>query len=218
MNKRRLSSTTTTTATAKSSESFADLLKLQFESFTEDELTLVAVAILVLLVLCAVGVVAVFYQCRRLQRTIVYARQRRQKRRWEQERQVYRRRRNRKGQDQGLGRGGGSGNTGRDNDDDDDKDDDFVVKGTTKERINDERRYNVQAQQVLLSELQEVKQVHTELQDQVTMLQKLCALKYRPLLPSGQPKKGHDRRVTPNTVNTANEEYELRNDVKNKGD
>eukprot|EP00529_Nitzschia_sp_RCC80_P032121 CAMPEP_0113465242 /NCGR_PEP_ID=MMETSP0014_2-20120614/13635_1 /TAXON_ID=2857 /ORGANISM="Nitzschia sp." /LENGTH=218 /DNA_ID=CAMNT_0000357387 /DNA_START=105 /DNA_END=761 /DNA_ORIENTATION=+ /assembly_acc=CAM_ASM_000159 len=218
MKKRRLSSTTaTTTKTAtESSESFADLLELQFGSFTEDELVLVAVAILVLLILCAVGVVTVFYQCRRLQRTVISARQRRQKRIWEQERQLYHhRRRNHKGQVQGLGRGGCDGATGRDYYDDDGN---FVVQGTTKERLNDERRHNVQVQQELLSELQEMKQVHTELQGQVTMLQKFCALKYRPLPSPGQPTKGHDRIVT---SKTGNEEHKLlvgRNDLKKKGD
>ena len=205
MKKRGLSSSaaaatataTTTNAAMKSSESLADLIELQFESFTEDELTLVAIAILCLLILCAVGIVTVFYQCRRLQRTIVSARQRRQERIWEHERQLYHpHRRKRKGQDQVLGRGGSDSATGRDYDDDDHDGGGFVGRGTTMERINDERQQNVQAQQELLSELREMNQVHTELHGQVTMLQKFCALKYGPLPSPGHTTKGHDRIVT----------------------
>ena len=224
MKKRGLSSsaaTATTNTATKSSESFADLLELQFESFTEDELTFVAIAILVLLILCAVGIVTVFYQCRRLQRTIISARHRRQKRLWEQERQLHHRRRRRKqrGQVQVLGRGGRNGATGMDYDDDDDDDDGgFVAQGTTTERIKDERYQNVQAQRQLLSELQEMKQVHTELHGQVTMLQKFCALKYRPLPSQGHATKGHDRMVASKPGNEERRLVVTRKDEQKKGD
>ena len=100
----------------------------------------------------------------------------------------------------------------------DDDDGDFFVQGTTIERINDERRQNVQVQRQLSSELQEMKQLHTELHGQVTMLQKFCALKYRPLPLPGHPTKGQDRKVTSRPVNEERKQVGTRKDEKNKGE
>jgi cell division protein FtsL len=61
--------------TAKSMSS-TDYLLFQLESFTDEELNIVAMILFGLLVLCAVGMVSVYYQCRRLQRTIIDARER----------------------------------------------------------------------------------------------------------------------------------------------
>lgn len=125
---------------------------MALNSFTEVELNLLATTCFILVVVCVVGVVSIYFQCRRLQRTL-HERLRTTNKLGQQQRRLSSRRLV-------------AANSSRHyNDGDDD--------------LSRERHRNQDAKRMLKAEVEAMRQIQDQVREQATMLKQFCALRFR---------------------------------------